>query len=122
MISAAWAQDAAATPGLAGQLFGFLPIILIFAVFYFLIIRPQNEEAKKHAAMIKKLEKGDKVVTQSGVWGTLLDVHEKTVHLEAGDGVVLTFSKDAIGRVLTADDAKILSMRKNSQTAAAKKR
>jgi len=99
MISSAWAQDAAVMPGLGGQIFGFLPIILIFAVFYFLIIRPQNEEAKKHSAMVKALKKGDVVVTQSGIWGKVLELSDDIAMLEVADGVAVKVVRGAIARV-----------------------
>lgn len=108
LISTAWAQDAAGSAGLGAQFFGFLPIILIFVIFYFLILKPQNDEAKKHAKMVAGLKKGDKVVTQGGIWGVITQVADDVVRVEISDGVEVNFSRNAVLRVLAEKDAKPL--------------
>lgn len=109
LISSAWAQDAAAgasgSPFMA-QLFGFLPIILIFVIFYFLILRPQSEAAKRHAGLLQALKKGDKVVTQGGLIGMVSKVDGDTAHITIADGVDVEVVKGSIQRVLTGEDAK----------------
>lgn len=80
----------------------FLPILLIFVVFYVLVMMPQQRERKRHAEMLGKLQKGDKVVTSSGIHGTVLGVDEarKVVVLKVGDeGTKIEFDKSAIARM-----------------------
>ncbi len=82
----------------------FLPILLIFAVFYFLVMMPQQKQRKKHEEMLGKLQKGDKVVTASGIHGTVVGVDEtrKIVVLRVGeDNTKIEFDKSAIARLET---------------------
>ncbi|HLD77378.1 MAG TPA: preprotein translocase subunit YajC [Rickettsiales bacterium] len=77
-ISEVKAQEAA--PEAAKEAFSFasfVPLILIFAVFYFLIIRPQSKKMKEHQAMVNALKKGDKVVTSGGIIGVVTEINEK---------------------------------------------
>ena len=84
------------------QLSGILPLILIFVVFYFLLIRPQQKKLKSHKAMITNLKKGDKVVTQGGIMGTIHYVNEDgTISLEVADNVTVK-----VGKGMVADIAK----------------
>lgn len=117
LISTAWAQDAAATGGMMAQVFGFLPIILIFVIFYFLILKPQNDEAKRHAKLISELKKGDKVVTQGGIWGKVTRLADDVVGVEISEGVEVNVTRAAIIRVVAEKDAKSLP-----KAAASKKR
>ena len=68
MASIAWAQAGGAPEGAAG-LFSLVPFILIFVVFYFLLILPQQRKQKQHKEMLTKLKKGDKIITSAGMWG-----------------------------------------------------
>lgn len=76
-------ETAAPPPG--SVLSAFLPLIIIFAIFWFLLIRPQQKEKKAHQQMLANLKKGDKVITASGIYGTIFDVRENTVILRMGD-------------------------------------
>ena len=62
----------------------FLPLILIFIIFYFLLIRPQSKKAKEHKELLGNLKKGDKVMTNGGIYGLIDDIDEKTVTLKVG--------------------------------------
>ena len=86
-ISPAFAQDAGGAAG--GGLAGILPLILIFVVFYFLLIRPQQKKMKQHKDMLKAVRRGDKVVTSGGIIATVAKVHEgdDEVTLEIAEGV-----------------------------------
>jgi len=84
MTSLAYAADAAA-PG--GGLGAFLPLILIFVIFYFLLIRPQQKKAKEHQQFLANLKKGDLVVTSGGIQGTVTGLTDKVVTLEIADNV-----------------------------------
>ena len=82
------------------QLSGILPLILIFVVFYFLLIRPQQKKLKSHKEMITNLKKGDKVVTQGGIMGTIHYVNEDgTISLEVADNVTVKVAKGMIADI-----------------------
>jgi len=72
------------------------PLILIFVVFYFLIIRPQKSKEKEHAKLLAKLNKNDEVVTASGIHGTIVNVKEKTVILRIDENVKMEIEKNCI--------------------------
>mgnify|MGYP005610266051 FL=1 len=99
VIPSAYAQAAGAAP--AGGGFGMLlfPIILI-AVMYFLMIRPQMRRAKEHKGMLDKLAKGDEVITSGGIAGTVTDIGDNFVTVEVADNVRLRVQKGAVGNVL----------------------
>ena len=78
----------------------FIPLILIFVVFYFLLIRPQQKRAKEHKQMVAALAKGDEVVTNGGVMGKVKKVGESFMELEVAEGTVLKIQRQAISAVL----------------------
>ncbi len=81
----------------ANQLMGgLLPLILIFAVFYFLLIRPQQKQKKRHQEMISSLSKGDKIVTIGGIWGEVKEIKGDSFIVEIADGVKVRILKSAI--------------------------
>lgn len=95
--------QAAATPAATGPMaaiMNFAPIIAIFGVFYFLLIRPQQKQQKLVKQMIKDAKRGDKVVLTSGMHGTINEVRDNTVRLAVASGVEVEFDKTAIGQVL----------------------
>ncbi len=81
LISTAYAQDAAG--GATGMVMQFAPLILIFVVFYFLLIRPQQKKMKDHRAMLGELKRGDRVVTAGGIVGKITSVKEGSDEIEA---------------------------------------
>lgn len=102
LISSAFAQDAGGAASLAGGIQSFLPLILIFAVFYFLLIRPQQKKMKTHKAMLDALRRGDTVVTGGGIIGSVvkvIDEHEVTV--EIADGVKVRVQRQSISAVVS---------------------
>jgi len=103
-ISQAWAQAAGAAPGqdLMGSLGTFAPIILIFGIMYFLMIRPQQRRAKEHRALVQQVKAGDKIVLSSGLLGTVTQVtDENEVKVEIADGVRVRVLRNAISEVIT---------------------
>jgi len=76
-----------------------VPMVLIFAVMYFLIFRPQAKKQKQQRAMINALQKGDKVVTSGGIYGTIVGIkeNEKTLLIEIADKVKIKITRTAIG-------------------------
>lgn len=109
LISEAHAQTAAtAADSLLGPAGQFLPIILMFVVMYFLMIRPQMKKAKEHKALLENLQKGDEVLTQGGLAGRIVKVGENYVSLEVAPGVEVSVQKPAIGAVLPKGSLKSL--------------
>lgn len=96
MIEVAFAQGHGGQDPAGAILFQFLFLIGIFAIFYFLIIRPQRKERERHRKFIESLKKGDKVITSGGIWGTVVEIGEKTVTLKVDANTRITFSKEAV--------------------------
>ncbi|MBN1283755.1 MAG: preprotein translocase subunit YajC [Proteobacteria bacterium] len=94
----------AATPGGGGSQQGsllstMLPLVVIFAIFYFLMIRPQQKQAKRHKEMLSALKKGDRVVTRGGLMGTVYAIADSVVTIEIADNVRARFSRESIAGV-----------------------
>jgi preprotein translocase subunit YajC len=92
-VALAYAQEAAPSPSPIASL---MPLILLFVIFYFLLIRPQQKKAKEHRAMVKKLAKGDNVVTTGGLHGRITSVSEDTVTMEVAENVRVKITRDAV--------------------------
>jgi preprotein translocase subunit YajC len=105
-ISDALAQTPAATPG--GDLMAFLPMILIFVVFYFLLIRPQQKKAKEHRAMLEALQKGDEVVTAGGVVGRVAKLTDQYASIEIAPSIEINVQRSAIAQLLPKGTIKAL--------------
>lgn len=100
MIETAWAQDGggAAPPTLVS----FLPLALVFLVFYFLLIRPQQQKAKEHRVMLANLKKNDRIVTSGGLHGRVLALTDDIVTVEIAPNVKVEISRPQIATVVTA--------------------
>ena len=107
LISNAYAQTAAAA-GPMDSVMQFLPIILMFVVLYFLMIRPQQKKAKEHKALLEALSKGDEVITQSGMVGRISKVGDDFVTVEIAENVEIQMQKPAIITVLPKGTIKNL--------------
>ncbi len=117
LISPAYAQAAAGAPG-GFDLMSLAPLVLIFVVFYFLLIRPQQKKMKQHREMLGALRRGDKIVTNGGIVGTISKVlSPEELQVEIAEGVrvkvmrgmissVLSRTEPADGAAEAADDAK----------------
>ncbi|HLS82213.1 MAG TPA: preprotein translocase subunit YajC [Steroidobacter sp.] len=99
LISTAAAQ-AQGAPGQPSALMQFLPLVLIFVVFYFLLIRPQTKRAKEHRAMVAALEVGAEVVTSGGILGRVTELTEQYLTVEIADGVQVKVQRHTISQVL----------------------
>ena len=114
LISAAYGADAGGL--MSGQgLMQFAPLVLIFIVFYFLLIRPQQKKLKEHRAMLEAVRRGDRIVTNGGIVGLVTKVIEKEreITVEIAEGVRVKVMRDMISSVLaktepvsTKDDGK----------------
>ncbi len=112
LISNAYAQAAGAASDPTGSLMSMLPIVLMFIVLWFVMIRPQMKKAKEQQKMVSELAKGDEVVTQGGIAGRISKVGENYLSLEvaeAKDGpVVITVQKSSVGALLPKGSLKNL--------------
>jgi preprotein translocase subunit YajC len=100
-IGTAWAQSGGAAPAGGGAsmliMFG-----MVFAIMYFLMIRPQNKRMQAHAAMVAALKKGDELVTVGGLHGRIHAVEETSVSLEIAKGIRVSVDKDKVARIAGA--------------------
>ena len=92
--------------GQSGGLGVFLPLIIIFAIFYFLLIAPERKQRKKRQAMLDQLKKGDEVLTTGGIIGKVIEVRDERVVLQVADNTRLTFSRQAVQTVVLVDAEK----------------
>ncbi|HIE44075.1 MAG TPA: preprotein translocase subunit YajC [Candidatus Omnitrophica bacterium] len=95
-IAYAMAPGGGGEAGVGNPLTAFLPFILIFIVFYFLLIQPQRRKEQQHRQMLESLKKGDKIVTTGGIYGTVLSIKENKVKIEIAEGVEIDVLKSAI--------------------------
>lgn len=122
LITSAQAQEAATSQAAGGEgLIGFVPIALMFVVFYFLMIRPQQKRFKQHRDLISALKRGDRVVTNGGVIGviTKVDDAKQAVHVEVASGVIIQVQRHSIASLY--DDSTILKADNNSKAQKLKK-
>jgi preprotein translocase subunit YajC len=103
-LAYAMGPNAQGGQGQGGGLLGFLPLILIFVIFYFLLIRPQQKRAKEHKAMLDSLKKGDKVITSGGEYGVVEDVRTNTVIVKIAENVRVKYGKSYIAVVRESDE------------------
>ena len=89
--------------GGAGQMLNFLPLVLVFAVVYFLLIRPQQKKAKEHQQMLGRLKKNDEVITSGGIYGRVMALTDDVVTLEVAPNVRLRVHRPQISAVLTGE-------------------
>ena len=98
LINEAWAQPA--SPAFGADIWSMLPIILMFVVLYFLMIRPQMKRAKEQKQMIEALQKGDEVVTAGGVVGRIAEMRDAYVSLEIAPAIEISVQRSAVQTLL----------------------
>jgi preprotein translocase subunit YajC len=110
MESLAWAEGTggggSSVSSGAGGMLSLIPFILIFIIFYFLVIRPQQNKQKQQQALLEALKKGDKVVTTSGIWGTITNLGKETVTLQIADNTKIKMQRENVARVRGEDEDK----------------
>lgn len=99
----AWAQGTSGAPS-GGGIISLIPFILIFVVFYFLLIRPQQKQKKQHRQMLDDLKKGDRIITSSGILGTVTNINKNIVALQLGDNIKIKIKKEFIASKQTGED------------------
>ena len=97
----AYAQGVPGAPG--GGLSFLWPMMIIFAIFYFLLIRPQQKKQRKHQELLGKLSKGEKIVTSGGIHGTIVGLDEATLTLLVDDKVRIKVSRSAVAGLSAVD-------------------
>jgi len=98
-VTTAWAQDAGVA-GSGSAWMQLLPLVLIFVVFYFLLIRPQTKRAKEHREMVGKLQAGDEVVTNGGILGRITEVGDNFMTLEIATNVSIKVQKTQVSQLM----------------------
>ncbi len=104
-VSQAWAQAEGAGPDTSAGLLSLIPFILIFIVFYFLLILPQQRRQKKQRELLDGLKKGDKVITSSGIWGTVTNLDKETATVQVADNTKLRLQRDHISSIRTTGES-----------------
>ena len=105
-ISDAMAQGAEGQQ--AGMLELILPLLLMFGIFYFLLIRPQQKKAKEHKGMVEALKTGDEIITNGGLFATITAVDDDTLTCKISDNVEVKIQRHAIAAILPKDTIKKL--------------
>ncbi len=107
-VTTVWAQGTGGAPAASqstgGMLISFFPFVLIFIVFYFLLILPQQRKAKKHRAMLESLKKGERILTSGGMLGTVAAVNNKVVTIQVADNVRIKIRKEYISELQTGEE------------------
>ncbi len=98
--------QAAPATGQGGLIGMMAPMLIVFAIFYFLMIRPQQQQQKKHKAMIEAIKKGDEVITRGGMIGTIYGIADNVVTLEVENGVRFKMLRDQIASLRTTPQTK----------------
>ena len=104
-IADARAQATPASGGGAGML-ELLPLLVLFAVFYFFLIRPQMKRQKEHRQMVEALAKGDEIVTSGGIAGRITDMSDTFLTMEIAKGIEVKVQKQAVGAILPKGSLK----------------
>ena len=104
LASIAWAQGTSGGSGGGNTLLSLVPFVLIFIIFYFLLILPQQKRQKKLRTMLEALKKGDKVITSSGMWGTVTNLGRDSVTLQISDNAKVKIQRDHIARLRTDEE------------------
>jgi preprotein translocase subunit YajC len=99
--TAAFAQTTGTPGGAAGGLISFVPIILIFAIMYFLMIRPQQKKVKEHRAMVEAVRRGDQVITSGGLIGKVTKVADSELEVELAPNVKVRVVRSTISQVVS---------------------
>lgn len=92
-----------------------LPFVLIFVVFYFLFIRPQQKKANEHRQLVESLKKGSNVVTSGGIYGVVIKADDESVSLEVGKDTVIKVRKDCVAEIMANDAPKAVVAKSDSK-------
>jgi preprotein translocase subunit YajC len=109
MFNLAYAMGAGGAGGAGGSggLGAFLPLIIIFAIFYFLLIRPQQKKSKQHKQLLSELRKGDKVISSGGLHGVITGLSDEVLTVEISPKVRVKISRGSIAGVIRRSEAQV---------------
>lgn len=113
LISTVYAQEIPSAPAETGKAPGgsafgmFLPLIIVFVIFYFLIFRPQQKSQKAKQKMISELKRGDEVITNGGIYGKVTDIQNSVVMLQIANNVVIKLDRSQISIVKNPEEFKM---------------
>ncbi|MFA5858392.1 MAG: preprotein translocase subunit YajC [Elusimicrobiota bacterium] len=107
LVYAANGTVAAAPMGTSDLLMNFVPLIVIFFIFYFLLIMPQQKKIKEHEKMLNALKKGDRIITNGGLYAMVVNVRGAVVEVKIADGVNVELSRAGIASVIKPEEAKL---------------
>lgn len=104
MFNVAYAMGQGGAPGGApgGGFAAFVPLILMFAIFYFLLIRPQQKKQKEHQEMINSLKKGDRIMISGGIYGRIISLEDSTLNVEIADKVRVKVNRSYVAALTQA--------------------
>ncbi|EIJ44296.1 preprotein translocase, YajC subunit [Beggiatoa alba B18LD] len=106
LIQNAWAEGAAASAG--GGFASLIPLVILFVVFYFLLIRPQTKRVKEHKKMVDSLAKGDEIVTQGGLLGKVTNLGDNFIAVEVAPNIEVKIQRQAVAAVMPKGTIKAL--------------
>ncbi|WP_243311111.1 preprotein translocase subunit YajC [Fundidesulfovibrio agrisoli] len=108
---------AAGAEGPGGGLMSFLPLVLMFVIFYFLLIRPQQKKQKEAREMLKNLKRGDRIMTGGGIYGRIESLTDELVNVEIASGVVITVNRNFVSGLADMKPAADKGEKKNDKKA-----
>jgi preprotein translocase subunit YajC len=111
-----WAAPAGPAP--SGGLMTFAPLLAILGIFYFLLIRPQQKQAKEHQRMVNELKRGDRILTQGGLYGTVQAVKGKVIEVKISEDTKVLIDKSYVAKVVQTDPAAEIEPAVNGSTTA----
>lgn len=117
-VAHAMGQGAGGAGGQGNPLVAFMPLIILFAIFYFLLIRPQQKKAKEHKEMLNNLKRGDAVITGGGLYGRISAMNEDVLTLDLGNNQEVKVNR---GYIATVTDKKVVDSGKKDKKAKAAK-
>lgn len=107
LISETLAQEPATQPPKGGSAFGmFLPLVVVFVIFYLLIFRPQQKQQKLKKKMLSELKRGDEIITNGGLYGKITDIQDTFVMLQVAGNVVIKVDRSQVNTVRLPQEAK----------------
>ncbi len=104
LLSDAMAQTA--QPQAGGSIASFIPLVLLFAAMYFIVIRPQKKKMKDHQDLVDALAKGDEIMTNGGILGKIISVHDSFITVEIAQNVTIKLQRSAVSHVMPKDTIK----------------
>ncbi len=111
-LAYAMGQTGGAAGGEGNPLVAFMPLIILFVIFYFLLIRPQQKKAKEHKEMLGSLKRGDSVITGGGLYGRITGINEEILTLDLGNNIEVKVNR---GYISTVTDRKVVDSDKKDR-------